>query len=377
MTGEQILLQAIARVPSHAVFAFDAGGTVLTWNEGVRRILGFEEQEFLGSNADTIFTPEDRALGEPERERTLARQMGMAADFRWHLRKDGTRFWANGAVQVVRDEQGNPAGYVKIARDATFEKEMQDALQEAHGDLERRVEERTRELLVASEQLRRSEDRFFVAFREAPMAIALTTLDDRLVDVNEAFERVTGRQRSEVLGQKATSFGLWASPTDQQKLREARAAEQGFRELELQIRTADGRVRDIISSAAVVEVGETPGLVKMFVDMTERKRTERQLTDALREVMQDASWLSNRVMEKLVQANRQDGAGPELSDLTARERAVLECIAQGKSNQRIGEELKLAPSTVRNYVTNIYGKIQVESRAEAVVWARERGLGGY
>jgi DNA-binding NarL/FixJ family response regulator len=74
--------------------------------------------------------------------------------------------------------------------------------------------------------------------------------------------------------------------------------------------------------------------------------------------MQDASWLSHRVMEKLAQTRVQQGTGPELSDLTTRERAVLECIAKGKNNEQIGEELNLAPSTVRNYVTNVYSKIR-------------------
>jgi DNA-binding NarL/FixJ family response regulator len=115
----------------------------------------------------------------------------------------------------------------------------------------------------------------------------------------------------------------------------------------------------------------------MFLDITDRMRTERQLMSALQGVMQDASWLSHWVMEKLAQTRGQQGTGPELSDLTTRERAVLECITKGKNNEQIGEELNLAPSTVRNYVTNVYSKIQVGSRAEAVVWARDRGLGGY
>jgi DNA-binding NarL/FixJ family response regulator len=63
---------------------------------------------------------------------------------------------------------------------------------------------------------------------------------------------------------------------------------------------------------------------------------------------------------------------PELSD---REHEILELVARGMANQAIGDRLGIAPKTVRNHVSNIFGKLQVRDRAEAVVRAREAGLG--
>jgi DNA-binding NarL/FixJ family response regulator len=62
-------------------------------------------------------------------------------------------------------------------------------------------------------------------------------------------------------------------------------------------------------------------------------------------------------------------------DLTDRERAILNLIAQGHNNPEIAARLVLSPSTVRNYVSNIFGKLQVADRAQAIVRAREAGLG--
>ena len=62
-------------------------------------------------------------------------------------------------------------------------------------------------------------------------------------------------------------------------------------------------------------------------------------------------------------------------ELTAREREILSLVAAGRSNQAIAEELYLAPKTVRNNVSNIFAKIQVADRAEAIVKARTAGLG--
>jgi DNA-binding NarL/FixJ family response regulator len=62
-------------------------------------------------------------------------------------------------------------------------------------------------------------------------------------------------------------------------------------------------------------------------------------------------------------------------DLTDREREVLELIAQGLPNAQIASRLVVAPKTVRNHVSNIFNKLQVADRAQAIVRAREAGLG--
>jgi DNA-binding NarL/FixJ family response regulator len=66
------------------------------------------------------------------------------------------------------------------------------------------------------------------------------------------------------------------------------------------------------------------------------------------------------------------GAFPEL---TAREREVLDLIAQGKNNATIAEWLTVSQKTVRNHVSNIFNKLQVADRAEAIIRARDAGLG--
>lgn len=66
-------------------------------------------------------------------------------------------------------------------------------------------------------------------------------------------------------------------------------------------------------------------------------------------------------------------AFPQLTD---RERQVLDLLARGNSNRRIARELVLSEKTVRNHVSNIFGKLQVTDRVSAVVRARDAGLGG-
>jgi PAS domain S-box-containing protein len=121
------------------------------------------------------------------------------------------------------------------------------------------------------------------------------------------------------------------------------------------------------------------GLAIYLQDITSRKRTEAELREAIEAVMSDTAWFSRSLLEKLahVRARNQGApprAGAEVAQLTRRERQVLERLADGWDNGQIASDLGLAEQTIRNYVTNIYEKLGVHSRAEAVVWARDRGL---
>ena len=68
-------------------------------------------------------------------------------------------------------------------------------------------------------------------------------------------------------------------------------------------------------------------------------------------------------------------AATPFPDLTPREREILELLAQGLTNTAIAEKLVLSPKTIRNQVSNIFSKLQVATRSEAVIKAREAGLG--
>ena len=71
------------------------------------------------------------------------------------------------------------------------------------------------------------------------------------------------------------------------------------------------------------------------------------------------------------------GPAPAFPELTERERELLNLIAQGLNNAAIAEHLSLSPKTVGNHISNIFSKLQVADRAEAIVRARDAGLGGH
>jgi DNA-binding NarL/FixJ family response regulator len=85
--------------------------------------------------------------------------------------------------------------------------------------------------------------------------------------------------------------------------------------------------------------------------------------------------VASRVLAYFASA-RPSTPSPVLAELTDREREVLELLAAGHPNAAIAQQLFLSPKTVRNYISSIFAKLQVASRGEAIVRAREQGLGG-
>lgn len=348
---------------------------IASWSRGVEETLGYGRDEFIGQSGNILFIPEDVADGEPGKEIETAVREGTAGDNRWHLKKDGRRFWANGVLSAIHDQAGEVLGFVKVMRDNTEQKEAEDALQRAQFELERRVEERTAELRETLEELKRSERLFAAIFRAGPFAAAVIHgADGRFVEVNEAFCRLSGYREDEVT--ELTIDDL----TDHYSSQPSRTnsgpdGRDGFRDRELQFRTRDDELRTVLASEVRVPLNGEGGRLLMFFDITERKRGEEELMQAIQDVMQDASWFSRSVVERLAEIRSGTVDRTRVGELTRRERQVLEQLARGRSNADIAHELGIATQTVRNYITSVYEKIGVRSRVEAVVWARERGLG--
>jgi two-component system cell cycle sensor histidine kinase/response regulator CckA len=113
----------------YAVFHLSLDGTIETWNPGAARIFGFEPAEIIGRPGSVLFTPEDNLQGAAEHEMRFAIESGRAEDSRWHIRKDGSRFWANGVMVGRRDWSGRVIGLAKIIRDDTDRKRAEELLQ--------------------------------------------------------------------------------------------------------------------------------------------------------------------------------------------------------------------------------------------------------
>jgi two-component system CheB/CheR fusion protein len=122
--GEERMRLVAESTRDYAIITLDEQGIITSWNKGAELIFGYGKAETEGAYYDFIFSAQDRADGVPESELQAARSHGRSQDERWHLRKDGSRFYCSGEVTLLKGD--NLKGYVKIARDLTGHKRLHE-----------------------------------------------------------------------------------------------------------------------------------------------------------------------------------------------------------------------------------------------------------
>jgi PAS domain S-box-containing protein len=103
----------------YAIVTLDLEGRITGWNEGARAILGYGHAEILGRSGEVFFPAEDRAEGVFVAELCRAMENGRATNERWHIRRDGSRFWASGYMMPLLDKDGQAEGFLNVLRDNT------------------------------------------------------------------------------------------------------------------------------------------------------------------------------------------------------------------------------------------------------------------
>jgi PAS domain S-box-containing protein len=196
-------------VEDYAIMMLDAEGHIEMWNPGAERVFGYTAQEVTGQYFAIIFTPEDRRREMPVKEMETARDKGRAADERWHVRKDGTRFYVSGVLTPLRDADGAVTGYVKIARDLTEQQRAEEELRRANDELEVRVRERTFELAKVNESLR---DEISERIQTEKDRVRLLR---QIVRAQEDERRRIARDIHDQVGQQMTALRLNLAALDQ------------------------------------------------------------------------------------------------------------------------------------------------------------------
>ncbi len=266
--GEETALRAVKREErrysavfdsaiDHAIVVMDRDGRVTEWNEGATRILGWTPDEVRGGPADLFFTPEDREAGIPAKEMTEALRTGSGNDERWHLRKDGSRFFASGEMLVLREDDGRMVGFLKILRDRTERHE-------------------------AGQRLEASRQRYRLAARATNDAIWDWDLATNHVLWNEALQAAYGHAPDQV-----EPTGDWwiahIHPDDRERVSGSiHAVIDGPGTAwtdEYRFLRADGSYAEVLDRGSVIRdaEGRAVRMIGAMFDLTERKRGQQAL----------------------------------------------------------------------------------------------------
>jgi len=219
------------------------------------RMVGYTPEELVGRHATDFVHPQDATvLGNALRE--IMAEPGKATSATARVRhKDGTwRFLEGTFTNLLHDPpvQAIVANY----RDVT---------------------DRVR----AAEALAQSEKRFETTFRSSPLAIGISSLDEgRCLDVNDAFLKMVGYKREEVVGRKVVEIGFWEKLEDREAMVRQLAETGRVSGLQTTFRTRAGEIREIEIFAGLIELENVPCILGITRDVTEAKTLALQLQQA-------------------------------------------------------------------------------------------------
>ena len=192
--GEQFQL-LVDTVEDRAIITLDPSGRVMSWNEGARRLKGYDADEVLGRHFALFYPLEDIERGKAQAELAVARERGRFEEEGWRVRKGGARYWARVTLVALRHESGQIRGFAKITQDLTAREraraaESSLAAAEAH--------------LAAAEEARTVAETAEGHLRSliGAMSDGYFALDDRwrFTFVNRSLARLLGKPDHDLIG---------------------------------------------------------------------------------------------------------------------------------------------------------------------------------
>jgi PAS domain S-box-containing protein len=231
-------------VSDYALFMMDRNGIISTWNAGAERLKGYRSDEIVGHHFSRFYSPEDIARGHPAFELSQAAEQGKYEEEGWRVRKDGSRFFAHVLISAMRSVDGEVQGFVKLTRDVSATRELNEAL---------RTQARILDL---------ANDAIFVRDRE-----------DRITYWNQAATRLYGWTAEEALGRVTHDLLKTAFPQPLATVIDE-VLRLGRWEGELEHTRRDGTHLALESRWAVMadDEGRYSGVIEVNHDITERQR---------------------------------------------------------------------------------------------------------
>jgi len=134
--SEERYHKMVEEVEDYAIILLDIDGIIQNWNKGAQKIKGYREEEIVGKSFSTLYLPEDRESGLPQRILNEAKEKGKALHEGWRMKSDGSRFWGSIVLTALHDNENRIIGFSKVTRDLTERKLAEDKMKEYTSQLE-------------------------------------------------------------------------------------------------------------------------------------------------------------------------------------------------------------------------------------------------
>jgi PAS domain S-box-containing protein len=269
-----------------AIVLIDEDGNIIFWNRGAELIFGYTKDEVMQKSLTSMMPVKYRDAHSGGIERYLRtgenKVIGKVVALEG-MRKNGEIFPIE--ISITSWEAAGKKLFSGIIRDTTERKKAEAKIQKLNEELEHKVVERTAQLESKVLQLKESEEKFQKTFQASAAGITITRLSDSTyLDVNDAFVRMTGFSKEELLNRSSKELGLIVDFKRRDEIL-AQIREQGFaRHFEMTVHNKSGERLEVLSSVDTILLNGEKFAINIIYDITERKKAEEQLELANKEL---------------------------------------------------------------------------------------------
>jgi PAS domain S-box-containing protein len=236
----------------------DMQGTITDLNQAVLKLHGFENRdELIGQAAFLLIAERDHSTAMENLQLTLTHETSGLLEYTF-LKKNGEEFDGELHAVLIKDEAGNPAGFVALTRDITNRKKA---------EAERKQ---------AEQALNLSEEKFSKAFNTTPVLMTIEDNKHIIVDVNKAFLDAFGLEREEVVGNRVPGLNILYEPDDLIALRKEYQENGVLKDFEIRMRRKTGEVGVVLLSSDNFYMDGIEHTLTSGLDITERKHAEEK-----------------------------------------------------------------------------------------------------
>jgi PAS domain S-box-containing protein len=238
-------------------------GRFLRCNKRFTEILGYSEQELVGTQYQQITHPEDQGADLQTQRELRSGEAETAILEKRYRHKDGHWVWTMLTISVQRDGQQRPLHFIAFVEDITHRKESETVVE------------------AMNQALQSSEHRYRMAFQTCTDCFAIIRIQDgTFIDINDAFVETMGFERDEVIGHSSLELKIWENPLDREELVQILRRDFICRNFETRYRKKDGSVIWGRMSSSVIDVDGQLHHLALVRDVTEAKAAEESLIAA-------------------------------------------------------------------------------------------------